>query len=369
MVIVGIDSTPLRNPLTGGGRYALNIVRHFAEQPGVTLHFYGRKPDPSVTDEFSNVPLFEQTQSNMMWYGIRLPALLKRNQCMGYWGFPLPFRRVQGTVYVTSILDLYFLKLPHVEQWSRMKRLITLRHRLLSYFATWQTLKTADHVLTLSKATQEDLRHYFHNGVSDIVPPAPDITLSTPAQSSSVPDIPYILAVGGFQPYRNRERLIRSFALALSQHKCSMRLIIAGNFESVQQRMCYEALCRELKVDSHVEFFTGATDGQLAMLYRHAHGVIHPTLCEGFGMPVVEALAFGKPIVVSTAGAVPEAAGGLELMQFNPLDIEEMAESISLLFHVSVATPDEIRARTEYAQSFSWSAAGDATARRLINTI
>ncbi len=301
------------------------------------------------------------------WYGAILPALLKRHGCHSYWGFPLPFIKVPGIWYVTSVMDVYFLLLPRIEQWSWRRRMRSWPQWLLSYWATWRTIQVADHVVVISQATGKDLQHFFHLKTWEMVPPAPDITPDTATDPPAKPDHPYILAVGGFQPFRNRERLIRAYAQASSRQTSVVRLVIVGQFANSQQHAEYVSLCRQLGVAGQVDFVTDADDGQLAKWYRNAQGLIHPTLCEGFGMPVVEALAFGKAVAVSTAGAAPEAAGGWEVMQFHPHDVEQMAEALAVLWNAAPSAPAVVQARQAYARSFSWETSADITAKLLIS--
>lgn len=368
-MVIGIDSTPLSNPLTGGGRYALQILRYIARNPAARLQFYGRQPAPSVRSEFPHVPYYAQTQGNTLWYGATLPRLLKQNGCNSFWGFPLPYVKVRGVHYVSSILDVYFVHLPRVEEWPLMRRLQTLPQWLLSYWATWRTVQVADHVLVISQATGRDLERYFRLKTWQLAPPAPDIIPLASEKAGTLlshQGIPYILAVGGFQPHRNRERLLRAWALAAVQQSTNMHLVIVGRFQHPPQEEYFRKLCQELAIDRQVQFVPNASDEELTEWYRFAQALIHPTLCEGFGMPVVEALAFGKPVAISWAGSLPEVAGGLEVLQFDPGSIHQMAAALVTLWNAPVSPSEVVENRQGCVRKFSWQASGKMTAELLM---
>lgn len=367
-MVVGVDSTPLNNPSSGGGRYALNILRHIVSEGDVHLQFYGRRPAPRVMEEFSNVPFFEQNVGNTWWYAVVLPSLLKQNGCQSYYGFPLPLVKITGIKYVTSVLDLYLVHLPRVEQWSMGRRLRTLLGRTVAYWVTSRSVHVADHIFVISKATGKDLTQYFNISQWELAPPAPDILPGGTQRLEDV-DVPYILAVGGYQGFRNRERLIEAYATWVSRYNRGGDLVIVGNFQDNQQHEHFKALCHSWGVDHRVKFITDCDDKQLADLYRRSKGLIHPTLCEGFGMPIVEALAFGKPIVVSTAGAVPEVSAGFELQRFDPFQVEQISRAIATLFESSLESMGIVSARQEYAGTFSWETSGQATARIVKSSI
>lgn len=359
MLIIGADSTPLGNPYSGGGRYAMNILKKIASKNGVQLRFYGRAPAPEVLNFFPGVPVFEQNTGITKWYGQVLPKLLQQNRCDSYWGFPLPLRKIPGIKYVTSILDVYPFYLHNVEQWPWTRRVRTIRQRFLARWVTARTVQVADKIIVISRATARDLEKYFHVTDFLIAPPAPDIVPEVATDKSNPVKAPYILAVGGYQPYRNRKRLIQAFAAAKAAE--FGYLVIVGRFQSPQQRWEYSILCERYGVSKRVLFASDIGDSQLADLYARSEGVIHPSLCEGFGIPVVEALAFGKPIAISNVGPIPEAAGGFEIAQFDPMSVEQMAGAITALFSDRNEAVEIKEARQAYAKKFTWQTAAAIT--------
>lgn len=358
MMRLGVDSTPLANPQSGAGRYTFNILRQL-DPTAVQITFFGSRPHAAVLKAFPRSSVVVRTGKRIVWYAETLPRLLP-NCCDVFWGFPLPLRRVHGVKYVTSILDVYVVHLPRVEEWNWGQRVGTVGQRSLSTWMTARSLRVADQVIALSQSTASDLEKYFGVRASYIAPPGAAVTpLSDtdrrPLESTDC----YVLAVGGYEPYRNRKRLVQAFANPAV--KGLGKLVIAGRFISESQREQYMQWVEDLGLNGQVVMMSLVTDDMLASLYAGSCGVIHPSLCEGFGIPVIEALGFGKPVAISTAGALPEAAGGLELTRFNPFDVDDIARALVLLFSVGRESDELLASRKQYSQSYQWSDAARVT--------
>lgn len=125
------------------------------------------------------------------------------------------------------------------------------------------------------------------------------------------PGFPYILYVGNFRPHKNLPRLLRAFH---DLDYPELRLFLTGNPTSA-----VAAQIERLRLGSRTRFLGTLSDHELASAYRGAQCVVLPSLMEGFGLPALEAMACGTPVIVSNRTALPEVAGGAGLL-VDPLD-------------------------------------------------
>ena len=158
----------------------------------------------------------------------------------------------------------------------------------------------------------------------DVVPEAPSPGLSGPdPMPPEAPDAgtgPYLLAFGGVTPNKNLERLLRAYALASERHGLTQRLVLVGH---VPASVGAERTAGVVT--------TGYLDeATLARWLTHADALVFPSLYEGFGLPVLEAMAAGVPVVCSAVTAIPEVAGD-SAVYFDPRDTGDMAGKIALV--------------------------------------
>jgi glycosyltransferase involved in cell wall biosynthesis len=141
---------------------------------------------------------------------------------------------------------------------------------------------------------------------------------------------PYILFVGLLKPHKNVHALLRAFALLPEQARASHQLVIAGKLDT-----CYPALrqlSQELRLSDRVVFTGYVTDDELRALYGGAKVFVLPSLNEGYGLPVLEAMAYGVPVIVSNISSLPEVVGDAGIL-IDPRDDQSIAKALEgLLF-------------------------------------
>jgi glycosyltransferase involved in cell wall biosynthesis len=141
---------------------------------------------------------------------------------------------------------------------------------------------------------------------------------------------PYILFVGLLKPHKNVQALLRAFALLPEQVRASHQLVIAGKLDT-----CYPALrqlSQDLRLSDRVVFTGYVTDEELRALYAGAKVFVLPSLNEGYGLPVLEAMAYGVPVVVSNISSLPEVVGDAGIL-IDPRDDQSIAKALEgLLF-------------------------------------
>jgi glycosyltransferase involved in cell wall biosynthesis len=302
-VKVALDVTPLRLTRAGTARYIRNLTARLDVQP---LAFGGSDRASVLARE-------------LWWYPLRLSVLAGFDllHCPTYYG---PLRPRVPTV--VTVHDLAVVR--HPEAFPRWTR--TYAPRLLA-----PVLRAASRVIAVSEFTASEVETLLGIARDRIrVVPNGVERIFTPAGSRADGD--YVLAVGTLEPRKNLARA----SGAAAQAGFPLRIVGARGWGEVD--------------------VPGATwlgeldDEELARQYRGARCLVYPSLYEGFGIPVLEAMACGTPVVTSVGGATEEIAGGAAVL-VDPLDVGAIAAGIA----EAVAHRDDLAARgLERARTFSW---------------
>lgn len=263
---------------------------------------------------------------------------------------PLPATWITGKLDLFYAPDFLLPPLPRsvhtlvtVHDLSFMRHPETFPPQLHAYLTTAvpRSARRADHILTDSRWTRKDVIELLdiapervtalHLGVSGDFAPTP----SPGEKERLIKDYqlsrtPYILAVGTVQPRKNYLRLIE--ALDQVRRYADVQLIIAGKPAWLSDPILEAAAARP-----YVRLLGFVEDGDLPAFYRQARAFVYPSLYEGFGLPPLEAMACGTPVVASTASSVPEAVGDAGLLH-DPLDTDDLAAAL-----VRVLTDDTLR--------------------------
>lgn len=174
----------------------------------------------------------------------------------------------------------------------------------------------------------------------------------------------YLLSLGRLEPRKNHVSLVQAYArLGVD----APPLIIVGQRDFAFSRV-FE-LIRELRLDGRIRILENVDDDDLPVVLRHARLMAYPSAAEGFGMPVLEALASGVPVITSDSTALPEVAGGAAWL-VPPLDVERLAATMrEALAETPAARAVRIERGLRHAQAFTWrEAAGElvGAVRRLL---
>lgn len=185
---------------------------------------------------------------------------------------------------------------------------------------------------------------------------AGDTINAKPVAMTDLADKQFIMYVGRPQPHKNLTRLIEAYSL-LKQTMPDLHLVLAGKEDSLFKR--HQRAVEQLGVpDVH---FTGfVSDGQLRWLYEQCAAYVFPSLSEGFGLPGLEAMAHGAPVVSSNATCLPEIYGDAA-RYFDPLDVEAMAAAIKTVLTKPDLRKDLVRAGHKQVAKYSWTRMAEQT--------
>jgi glycosyltransferase involved in cell wall biosynthesis len=160
----------------------------------------------------------------------------------------------------------------------------------------------------------------------------------------------YILFVGTLQPRKNIEKLIEAFASVVKKHP-KLSLVIVG-----KHGWLYEDILKAPKkfdIEEKVKFISFVPDDDLAYFYKHAVCYVLASLYEGFGLPVLEAMAYDCPVITSNVSSLPEA-GGDAALYVDPKNIEDITEKILMLVENESLRRDLIEKGKKQIKKFSW---------------
>ena len=223
-------------------------------------------------------------------------------------------------------------------------------------------VRGADRIVAVSKAAAEDIRRVLgvpadrvdvvYEGGRPIGPatPEPELRERFDLQSG-----PIVLSVSARRPHKNLERLLRAFA----DLPAGPLLVLPGYPTSFEGELATQI--DRLGLERRVRVFGWVSDRDLEGLYRAARCFVFPSLAEGFGLPVLEAMQRGVPVACSNASALPEVAGGAA-RYFDPLDVNDMGRAITELLEDESLRTRLAEAGRERARMFSWERAADETA-------
>lgn len=349
----------------GYGRFAMELSHRLALSGGSDNYlFIQDRPSSVVSDDPPNVqrltvgPPARHPLLWKFWYDVRIPLLLKSRQADLFFS---PDGICSLTTRVPQLLavhDLAFLH--HPEMMPRAQRLFYERN-------TPRFIRKASRIVTVSEFSRQDIiRQYpFAAGKVDVVHNAADpiLTPITPEQAFGWKEEfsegrEYFLCLGSIHPRKNLINLLKAFSLFKKRQRTNMLLVIAG-----RMAWKHDEFTRALSGFKfrHDVVLTGyVTRQRLRMMLGSAYALVYPSLWEGFGLPVVEAMQAGVPVLCSDNTSMPEVAGDAALY-FDPLQPEQMGMQLSRIFKDEQERGRMILRGLERAKAFNW----DDAARRV----
>ncbi|MCW7552203.1 glycosyltransferase family 4 protein [Endozoicomonas gorgoniicola] len=327
---VGIDARLLSEPLTGIGRYTKELSDKLMDYSS-QLYLYSARDIDSHKWEINNPKVrsanFQSRLGRMWWSQSYLPYWSAKDQVDVFWGAThrIPRYLPRNIARVVTIHDLV---------WKHAGNTM----RPLSYVAEKMlmpdTIYSADRIIADSISTSKAIIDEYPAVSKKVRIVYPGTSRFPPHQEFQSLivfgiDRPYFLFVGTLEPRKNLSRLLRAFASLDESIKKNNLLVIAGGkgWGGVDA----EALIRRENLQGQVKVVGYVDDGWLATLYSHARFLAMPSLYEGFGLPLVEAMSFGVPVLTSDTSSMPEVAGEAGVL-VDPLDVESIASGLTKFF-------------------------------------
>jgi glycosyltransferase involved in cell wall biosynthesis len=239
-----------------------------------------------------------------------------------------------------------------------------LKHRLGYAYARaslWTAAHKSDRIFTVSEQSKRDILKFFKVPPEKIVvtPNAIDARFSVEPTAEQVTQIreryqlshPYILYVGNIMPHKNLERLIEAFRYVRSQGRSELELLIIG--DEISRLQSLRRAVHKYGLHRYVRFHGFVPEETLAVLYRLASVFVFPSLYEGFGLPPLEAMACGTPVVTSNVSSLPEVVGDAAVL-VDPYNSQAIAEGILQVLHSSHLRAELRQRGFARVREYSW---------------
>jgi glycosyltransferase involved in cell wall biosynthesis len=338
--LVVLDADVLGRQRTGDETYVSALLRELPKlDDELRLAAVTRNPE-SVPDGVEPVELPAGNQAwRMSW---SLPRLLRRlRPALAHFQHVIPPGFAPPAV--VTIHDISF---------ERDRRLMGFRDRFFFRTMVPRSVRRAERVVSVSATTSQDLieRYGVEADKIAVIPNGVDEEFSPDGPSKD--GAPYLLFVGALQARKDPLTAIEALALVDSD----LRLVLVGRDKGAAADA--RRMATRLGLDGHVELAGHVDKLALAALYRGAEALVFPSRYEGFGLPVLEAMASGTPVVASSAGAIPEIAGDAAVLV-------DPGDAVALASGIERALADRerlVQAGLERAQLYSWT----ETARRTL---
>ncbi len=325
---IAIDARKIRD--FGIGTYVRNLIRELAEIDRENTYFVITGADGR--DALKNLPdNFRVTIQRSPVYSVRelfaLSRQLLRLKVDLYHATHYVLPLIVPCRSVVTIHDIIHLLYPEF-----------LPNRLAFHYAERmirRSLQRGDRIISVSRNTRTDLMSYFHvdgekieavyNGIED------DFRETLPSEDlerwmrSLGLERPYLLFVGNPKPHKNLDNVVKAYARALQLHDFPHRLVCVGDRGGQEFKIRQRA--SQLGIEERLLLLGHVAQEALPAIYQGSAAFLYPTLYEGFGLPVVEAMASRVPVITSNTSSLKEiAAGYADLV--NPLDVDGMARAI-----------------------------------------
>ncbi len=352
---IGIDARKLHD--FGIGTYIRNLLRQLAQLDRQTEFVVLCRGDDrawlaSLGENFRAVP--ESSAPYSIAEQLRVPLALRREGVTLFHAPHYVLPRLVSCRSVVTIHDCIHLMFPQY-----------LPNRLaLAYART--AITTAAHratrILTVSESSKRDILRFVNvdAGKIRVIPNAYDLRFGEAPSEEDVDRVreryqlhgDFVLYAGNVKPHKNLERLIEAFALTRQRGLDDVRLMIIGDDISRYASSLRRAVHRH-HLHRHVRFLGFLPETALAVMYRLASVFAFPSLYEGFGLPPLEAMASGTPVVTSNVSALPEVAGDAAVL-VDPYDPVSIADGLTRVLGDPALRRDLGARGIARAQHFSW---------------
>jgi glycosyltransferase involved in cell wall biosynthesis len=363
---IGFDVSQTGTDKAGCGYFADSLIRALTDMdraneyilyPHFGTHFWdpdGRRATRQIDranvsrivtgDDFQQSRAFWNQSPQQVAQGLGNPDIVHANNFF----CPRGLGRVK---VVYTLYDLSFLV--HPEFTSE-------QNRWACFEGVFDAACYADFMVAISNHTRKGFLETFPHYPADRVRVVPlgsrFSSLAGEVRGSAVEGLVpgrFWLAVGTLEPRKNLRRLLRAHAAVTRQNPENYPLVLAGGKGWLEEDL--EAFIGALEIRDRVKVLGYVGDGTLGWLYRHCHAFLYPSLFEGFGLPVLEALGFGAAVVTSKVTSLPEVAGEAALY-VDPWQEQDLVSAMSRLLH-DEGFRQVLKSRAQsQVRTFSWAA-------------
>lgn len=341
-----IDATGIVKKPTGLGKYSIYLLKSLLRNTDFQFSIFIQ------ADIADNHPLADFEKENIRFYPLDIPVIGPKREFVIY--------RMHEAINnhdlyhcLSSYLPGFGVRIPSLVTIHDLKYLIFpqfFSNRVKALYYSWvirRGIRNATRVIAVSRATKQDVGrlagslekikviHEAPTISSDGTAPLPDTLLGKE----------FFLFVGENRPHKNILRIIAAYSKVERDvgDQCPLFVFVGSKYEALMKRHACEKLI----------FLEPVPDETLASLYKHAYALVYPSLYEGFGLPILEAMELGAPVITSNCSAMPEVAGDAALL-VDPRDIDQLAAAMISFVHDTGKRTRLINAGKHRVRQFSW---------------
>lgn len=365
---LGLELQPCLKNRSGIGIYTYELTKRLEDFENIKFqgnlfNFFNRNnieediPELSLNKNICSLFPYSIYRRVWRWIPIKYNSLFKNDaDVYHFFNFIVP-PRVKGKV-ITTVYDMTYKLYPETMDKRNLKRL----NDDMEY-----SVNRADKIITITESSKSDIVKFLNVDPCkiEIVPCGVEYNKFNSTfwdnEKSNVRDkynLPerYILYMGTLEPRKNIESIIQAFSLFKSKNDLSnnnMKLVIAGKkgwlFESIFK------LVEDLNIKDEVIFTDYVDEAHKPIIYQMASLFVFPSIYEGFGIPVLEAMASSLPVITSNVSSLPEVAGDAAVL-VEPKDIDSIAGNMNKILNDGELRNDLIKKGHAQAQKFTWEA-------------
>ena len=351
---IGIDARKLHD--FGIGTYIRNLLRHLARIDGQTEFVIFCRPEDretlaAVGENFRPVP--ESSGNYSLAEQVKIPWAIRREGVTLFHAPHYVLPPLVGCRSVVTIHDVIHLMFPQY-----------LPNRLALSYAKWsitQAARRATRVMTVSESSKRDILRFVDTepGKIDVIYNAYDERFAIEPREAEVVRVreryqltdEFVLYAGNVKPHKNLERLIDAFALVRKRGLDHLKLVLIG--DEISKYTALRRAVHQHQLHKYVRFLGYLPEETLAVMYRLAGVFVFPSLYEGFGLPPLEAMASGTPVVTSNVSSLPEVCGDAAVL-VDPHDPQAIADGIYRVLSDERLRREMVHKGIARAGQFSW---------------
>ena len=370
---IGIDARFYGPRQKGLGRYVEKLIEQLEEIDNENQYLVFLRKES--WDEYQpRNPNFKKALADYGWYGFKeqifLPIKIWQSKVdlIHFPHFNVPL--LCPAPFVVTIHDLILKRFP-TKRASTLHPVFYWLKKTAYHLVINSALKRAKRIIAVSNYTKKDILEYFKvnpEKIQVIYEGAPDPVTNLQSQPKGISK-PYLLYVGNAYPHKNLEGLILAFAKIKNKEQqttnnknLGLQLVLVGELDYFYKRLKKFIHNSSFLIHDSIILTDFVSDKELAVLYQNAVCYVFPSLCEGFGLPPLEAMAHNLPVISSSATCLPEILGRAATY-FNPENPEEIAGKVKQVLEDKKLQKKMISLGKKRIKKYSWQRMGKETLR------
>jgi glycosyltransferase involved in cell wall biosynthesis len=357
----------------GVERGVIQITRHVAQKDHSVVILSKASRQEEVQKEFEGFPNLKFIPLQVLTHGMSLRNVyldsvtiqnIAREEAADVIHFPynwsFPFRKnVPSVLTIHDVIPLSF-----------REAMDYFTNRFIYHPGIRTATRLNNLIATVSKFSKDDMCRRLGVSADKVrvipnglrAPYEPSETLNTELEVRFGLNDGFILYIGGIHERKNVVGLIHAFAKLVTSSGFTGKLLVTGNVSGapyqIKMKQIHDAAIDETGMQGRVVFTGFIPDEELDTLLKRAFFLVYTSFYEGFGMPVLEAMRVGTPVITSTVTALPEVAGDAALL-VDPYKVDDIAQAMSRLLQDEVLRQDLSKKGIQRAQSYSWERTAD----------